>query len=92
MSEQETPYSLLSQAHRKKLSEIIPLEMPLSLYVDPSSHCNFHCRFCARNHKDYRNYAGQDCFLGMGIFRKLSQEIKEWGVLKSLKFYFDNLV
>ena len=88
MSEQETLYSLLSQAHRKKLSEVIPLEMPLSLYVDPSSHCNFHCRFCARNHKDYRNYAGQDCFLGMDIFRKLSQEIKEWGVLKSLKLYY----
>lgn len=85
--EKKLSYSLLSQTERIKLKNLVPLPMPLSLYVDPSSYCNYQCSFCARNHKDYRKFAGLDTFLDMDVFGKLSRELQEWGALKSLKLY-----
>ncbi|MHB0961367.1 MAG: radical SAM/SPASM domain-containing protein [Pirellulaceae bacterium] len=31
---------------RTKLEEVIPLDTPFMLFIDPSSACNFRCRFC----------------------------------------------
>ena len=31
---------------RQKLSEIIPLDSPLSMYIEPTRTCNFKCFYC----------------------------------------------
>lgn len=42
------PYS----KDRKPLIELLPLQQPLTMYIDPSSRCNFKCSFCFQNNKD----------------------------------------
>ena len=34
---------------RKDLGKIIPLETPLVIYVESSSHCNLECGFCPQH-------------------------------------------
>ena len=36
----------INQEGRTRLEEVIPLETPFVLFVDPSSACNFRCKFC----------------------------------------------
>lgn len=44
--------SKLRLEERVALEEVIPLETPFLLYVDPSSGCNFRCQFCPTGHLD----------------------------------------
>lgn len=44
--------SKLNLEKRTALQEVIPLETPFLLYVDPSSACNFRCQFCPTGHID----------------------------------------
>jgi radical SAM protein with 4Fe4S-binding SPASM domain len=44
--------SKLNLDNRTPLQDVIPLETPFLLYVDPSSACNFRCRFCPSGHQD----------------------------------------
>ena len=34
---------------RHRLSEVVPLDTPYVMFIDPSSVCNFRCRFCPSN-------------------------------------------
>lgn len=43
----------------KKLSEILPLEAPLSLIIDPSSVCNFMCSFCPTGDRSLLSSVGR---------------------------------
>jgi radical SAM protein with 4Fe4S-binding SPASM domain len=44
--------SKLNREGRTALQEVIPLDTPFLLYVDPSSACNFRCQFCPTGHLD----------------------------------------
>jgi radical SAM protein with 4Fe4S-binding SPASM domain len=37
---------------RVNLEDVLPLDGPFSLYIDPSSACNFSCNFCPTGHED----------------------------------------
>jgi MoaA/NifB/PqqE/SkfB family radical SAM enzyme len=82
-----TPYSKL-QDKRKYLRDIIPLNMPFTLYIDPTNHCNYKCVYCARNLPEFKKYTGKLCHMDMALFEKIADELKTWGRIKSLKFYF----
>ena len=40
--------------HRHRLLEVVPLDTPYVMFIDPSSVCNFRCRFCPSNQYDCR--------------------------------------
>lgn len=69
--------------NRKKLSEIIPLDSPLSMYIEPTRKCNLKCFYCMHSS---RGVAGgqleQAGFriesMEMDLFDKISQEIMEF--------------
>jgi radical SAM protein with 4Fe4S-binding SPASM domain len=44
--------SKLNLEERVALQDVIPLDTPFLLYVDPSSACNFACQFCPTGHRD----------------------------------------
>ena len=46
MSEKNLP---LAGLDRVPLREVIPLETPFSVYIYPTNHCNFKCRYCAHS-------------------------------------------
>lgn len=69
--------SKLSQEQRIALQEVIPLETPFLLYVDPSSACNFRCQFCPTGHKDLLKASlYKRSLLDMGLFEKLLYDLE----------------
>jgi len=68
--------SKLNLEQRVALEEVIPLETPFLLYVDPSSACNFRCQFCPTGHKDLlkaSNY--KRSVMDFGLFEKLIDDL-----------------
>ena len=87
MDEQFTPYSKL-QDNRKNLANLIPLQMPFGLYVDPSNFCNFKCICCPRNFSDFQKYAGAFKHMELDLFMKIIGELHDWGRLRVLRLYY----
>ncbi len=68
--------SKLNLDERVALEEVIPLETPFLLYVDPSSACNFRCQFCPTGHKDLlkaSNY--KRSVMNFALFEKLIDDL-----------------
>lgn len=71
--------SKLNQEDRSALQDVIPLETPFLLYVDPSSACNFKCEFCPTGHIDLvkgANYKRR--ILPLELFEKFVRELGEF--------------
>jgi radical SAM protein with 4Fe4S-binding SPASM domain len=45
----------LRDKNRDKLSDVIPLDTPYGLYLEPTNHCNFECSFCPTGNIDVLN-------------------------------------
>lgn len=74
---------------RKKLSDLIPLEMPFTLFIDPTNWCNFKCSFCPRNFDDFSTYAGKFQHMDMVLFEKIMEDLKLCnGKLKVLRLFY----
>lgn len=73
--------------NRKKLSDIIPLETPFTVYIEQTRHCNFKCFYCIHSTRDEEN----------GEFQKLGYEIKHMtmemaeDIINDLKKFPDKL-
>lgn len=71
--------SKLNLEQRVALQEVIPLETPFLLYVDPSSACNFRCQFCPTGHKDLVKASSyQRSLLDMALFEKLLRDLEDF--------------
>jgi radical SAM protein with 4Fe4S-binding SPASM domain len=69
--------SKLNLEQRSKLEELIPLETPFLLYVDPSSACNFRCQFCPTGHKDLlRASQYTRSRMDLALFEKLLRDLE----------------
>ena len=82
-------YSQLRKTKRQPLGKIIPLRMPLSLFIEPTNLCNFRCVMCPLSSPDYRKIVRYSGHLGMDLYTKILSDIKKMGKLKSLKLYCD---
>lgn len=82
------PYSQLrTGGNRIDLASAIPLDKPLTVYVEPTNVCNLSCDFCPQSIDDYKERAGYYQHIDIDLYRKVIDEIKELGI-KSLKLYF----
>lgn len=73
------------------IRETIPLKSPLSLRVEPTSLCNFSCKFCANGNKERvrktNRYHGH---MELNLFKKIVMDVKEFEQhLKYLYLYKD---
>lgn len=74
---------------REKLSDMIPLKMPFTLFIDPTNWCNFHCAFCPRNFDDFSAFAGPLQHMGLDLFHKIMNDLKCFGgKLKVLRLFY----
>ena len=70
-------YTELKNTKRHNLADVIPLEKPYTLLIEPSSSCNFRCRMCFQS-------AAQEKFkdkrhaMDMGLFRRVIAQAQEW--------------
>ncbi len=81
------PYEQLRKTERINLAEAIPLDAPLTVYIEPTNVCNLSCEFCPQSLDDYKDRAGYHRHIDMNLYRRLIEEVKGMN-LKSLKLYF----
>lgn len=75
---------------RKKridLKTSLPLKMPLCLNIEPTNVCNFKCIQCPQSFDDYKNIPGYPSYMSLDLYKKIINEVKQIGQLKSLKLY-----
>ncbi len=60
--------------NRTRLETVIPLESPFSMFVDPSSLCNFKCSFCAMHGSAQGKYF-KGSLMDFELFKKIVDEI-----------------
>jgi len=79
----------LRVTHRHKLEEVIPLDMPYVLYVEPTNLCNMRCKFCATSDKNLKKMRPNGT-MPWEIWCKIIKDIEEFGKkFKRINFYKD---
>ena len=81
----------IQQENRTPLQEVIPLETPIILFVDPTSKCNFQCTFCPTGDRalidSTERYQG---LLDYSVYTKLIDDLAEFDKpTKVLRLYKD---
>ena len=79
----------INRENRTRLETVIPLSTPMVLFVDPSSACNFKCKFCPNGDvKLIRSIGRWQGPMDMGVYRKIIDDLKEFDEsLKVLRLY-----
>lgn len=76
---------------RTPLQEVIPLDTPFVVFVDPASACNFSCPFCPTGHQDLIAETGRfQGVMKMPMFQKIIDDLGEFPrPIKVLRIYKD---
>lgn len=76
-------------AERQKLEEVIPLDMPYVLFIEPTNLCNMHCQFCPTGDKNLKKMRPNGS-MSWETYCKIITDIEEFGKkLKRINFYKD---
>ncbi len=71
--------SKLNLENRTPLQDVIPIETPFLLYLDPSSLCNFKCQFCPSGHRNLiENVGYKRSIMELELFYKIIDDLKEF--------------
>ncbi len=73
------PYTRLRLSARRILAEIIPLDGPLGVFIEPTNFCNFSCRQCAISFEDYNEVVGKSGFMDLDLYRKVVRDLEALG-------------
>lgn len=81
----------INRKNRTPLPEVLPLETPFILNVDPASACNFKCAFCPTGHRGMIKETGRyQGVLHLDLYKKIIADLDEFdGRLKVLRLYKD---
>ena len=80
-------FTIINKNKRQVLKEILPLEKPLALFIEPTNICNFKCKPCAhgqkKNCEDLKPFQHMD----YDLYCRMIEELKDWegGKLKLLR-------
>lgn len=63
---------------REKLADILPLETPFTIYIDPSSACNFKCNFCCHsmNEEQIKKSGFKPKIMDFKLFKSVIDQMK----------------
>jgi radical SAM protein with 4Fe4S-binding SPASM domain len=81
------PYSKLQTLPRLDLALCVPLQKPLTLYIEPTNRCNLKCDFCPHSIDDFRERAGYHQHMDIALYRKIIDEIADYN-LHAIKLHF----
>ncbi|HOP41550.1 MAG TPA: radical SAM/SPASM domain-containing protein [Geobacteraceae bacterium] len=81
----------INREGRTPLEEVIPLSTPFVLFVDPSSACNFKCKFCPSGDTRLIRKTGRwQGTMDLDLYKKIIHDLKEFDEpLKVLRLYKD---
>ena len=76
---------------RTKLEDVIPLDTPFVVFVDPSDACNFKCRFCPTSDRSLMKSVGRPWKqMSFDLFKKIADDMTEFpGQIEVLRLYKD---
>jgi radical SAM protein with 4Fe4S-binding SPASM domain len=57
---------------------MLPLQKPLSLFIEPTNLCNFRCTPCVHGSENTRNDLKPLRHMEMGLYKKVIRELQEW--------------
>lgn len=71
------------------LGDVLPLEAPFVLIVDPANICNFSCRYCpSGDHKLIVKTGRNQVVLDYSLFQKIIDDLREFsGPIQTLRLY-----
>ncbi len=80
-------YTQLKNHERKNLREVIPLQKPFTLLIEPSNYCNFRCVSCFQSLRGENYISRNRASMSMDIYDKIISQLQGWGgdKLKVLK-------
>lgn len=81
------PYTELANKNRSILNNVLPLELPYSLHIEPTNICNFGCVSCPQSLDSYKEQAGYYELMDFELFTKIIDDIANVGKLKALKLF-----
>ena len=74
---------------RTKLRDVVPLDTPYALYIEPTNFCNFHCSFCSRNLDNFHDIVGECKHMDLKLFEKIISDVEQFPrKLKVLRLYY----
>lgn len=86
MNEKElVPFSEAYQKDRIKLSDAIPLAVPLCISIEPTAACNFKCQMCWQSTKEFLEKGGPFFNMSEDVFYKALADIKDMTELTGKK-------
>ena len=88
-----TPWSQAYDKGRINLIEVLPLDLPLCICIEPTNICNFKCQMCWQSTEAFRKQGGPFEMLHEDVFEKFLVDIKDFcrkanKKLKLVKLYF----
>lgn len=83
-----TPYTQL-RASRPRLTpeEMLSLNAPLSVFVEPTNVCNFACPVCPQSSPDFEQQSGYYEKMPLGIWSRVISELRTVAPLRVLRFF-----
>jgi radical SAM protein with 4Fe4S-binding SPASM domain len=90
----KAPHYEITRNQRVDLREALPLDMPLSLNIEPTNVCNFKCKICAQSFDDFKDIEGYPGYMTLDLCKKIMLDIKNMlpdkkGKLKTLRLYLN---
>lgn len=72
-----------------KLGDVVPIESPYVLLIDPSNLCNFKCKFCPTGNKELIKSTGRyQGLLDFNLYKKIVDDLKEFSEpIRVLRLY-----
>jgi len=71
-------YTQLKEDKRKNLRDLIPLEKPFTLVIEPSSLCNFRCTMCFHSTQEGKYFVSNKRNMPFNLFEKTIKQAVEW--------------
>ena len=71
-------YTELKSTNRQNLMEILPLQKPFTVLIEPSSCCNFKCVQCFQGIKEESYFTRNRMNMPLERFRKIIQQLQAW--------------
>lgn len=64
---------------RHRLADLIPLDQPFMIRLDPTNACNFRCQYCPTAHSDLLKEVGRSrTHLSMDLFQKIVDDLADF--------------
>ena len=63
---------------RNVLKEVLPIELPYSISIEPSNICNFKCIMCTQGSEKYGKLGAPFVNMEMDCFNKIVNDLKQW--------------